>query len=404
MINPFDDLCDWLLDQTLSDHDMSTTLKALTKKLIEIDVPLDRVSISRSLLHPTIGLFDMVWEREDDHVTITKIPRHLVLDNMNLNTPFVDLAKGKVTRVFADLTDPEEVARYDNFPGLAAAGITAYVAFARVFGLKHSLYFPIEADFRGACVSVATKHPDGFTTEDLRGMTRLMPALCACLRVDSERSLAEEILDIYLGRVSGKKILGGQIELGDGQNLKCAIFYSDLRNSLGLSQQLERRAYLDTLNAYFDCTATSVQEHGGEVLKFIGDGILAIFPFDDDENSRPEMCAAALASAQDAFVRAKRLSTQRQNEGLPDIEFGVALHLGEVIYGNVGTQHRLDFTATGPAVGLASRIEGLTRELDYSILGTREFATQIEHQGDDLGPHDIRGFDTPISLVGFPIG
>ena len=84
--------------------------------------------------------------------------------------------------------------------------------------------------------------------------------------------------------------------------------------------------------------------------------------------------------------------------------FQVALHLGEVIYGNVGTQHRLDFTATGPAVGLASRIEGLTRALDYSILGTREFATQIEHQGDDLGPHDIRGFDTPISLVGFPIG
>ena len=100
---------------------------------------------------------------------------------------------------------------------------------------------------------------------------------------------------------------------------------------MGLSQQLERRAYLDTLNAYFDCTATSVQEHGGEILKFIGDGILAIFPFDEDENSRPEMCATALASAQDAFVRAERLSTQRQNEGLPDIEFGVALHLGEVI-------------------------------------------------------------------------
>ena len=91
----------------------------------------------------------MVWEREDDHVTITKIPRHLVLDNMNLNTPFVDLAKGKVTRVFADLSDPDEVARYDNFPGLAAAGITAYVALARVFGLKNSLYFLIEADFLG---------------------------------------------------------------------------------------------------------------------------------------------------------------------------------------------------------------------------------------------------------------
>jgi adenylate cyclase len=233
-------------------------------------------------------------------------------------------------------------------------------------------------------------------------MTRLMPALCACLRVDSERSLAEEILDIYLGRISGKKVLGGQIELGDGQNLQCAIFYSDLRNSLGLSQQLKRRAYLDTLNSYFDCTAKAVNEHGGEVLKFIGDGVLAIFPFDDKTTSRTDMCTAALASAQAAFARAVTTNISRKAEGLPEIQFGIALHVGEVIYGNVGTDQRLDFTATGPAVGMASRVEGLTRPLDQPLLATSEFAAHVNEASTDLGTHDIRGFDTPVSLVTYP--
>ena len=403
MADLYDNIIAWLLEQALGDDDITAIIQGLTTRLVEGGVPLARLSIGRSVLHPTIGLLDMQWDGDTGQVTIQNVPRHIVRSGITKDEPFADLARGGVDRIVANLKNPADVARYPLFATLAERGLTGYLAFSVAFGRTHKLYVDIHKDFRGASISFATKRFSGFSVTDQEGLERILPALAVCLRVDIDRFVAGEILETYLGGISGKQVLNGEVERGDGQQIDCAIFYSDLRGSVELSQSLDSQAYLDTINAYFDCTATAVAEHGGEVLKFIGDGVLAIFPFDHAKRPRANMCAAALASAQEAFARADHANTARQADGLPALTFGIGLHVGTVIYGNVGTARRLDFTATGPAVGLASRCEAMTRDLDTPLIATGDFAAYCPTPGTDLGQHALRGFGAPISLAAYPL-
>lgn len=403
MTDLFDNIIDWLMAQSLGDDPFDVTLKGLADRLLDGGVPVARISAGRSILHPLIGLIDMQWERQSGQVIVHKVPRNVVLSAVNVKNPFTELATGKATIITADLKQQSEIDRYPIFAELAAKGLTGYVAFSRSFGTKQNIYDSLSGNLRGAAISIATKRFNGFSDADIAGLERVITPLCACMRVDNDRFVVSEILETYLGRISGKQVLTGQVERGDGQQIDCAIFYSDLRESVALSQALNTQSYLDTVNAYFDCTAGAVDEHGGEVLKFIGDGVLAIFPFDDAARPRANMCGAALASAQEAFARAAYANQQRQKDGLPDLHFGIALHMGSVIYGNVGTTKRLDFTATGPAVGLASRIEGLTRDLNVRLIATADFADVCKTTATPLGPHTIRSFDTAVELVTYPL-
>lgn len=242
-------------------------------------------------------------------------------------------------------------------------------------------------------MSVCTKRFSGFSDSDIEGFERLLVPLFLSVRMSTERFLARTLLETYLGRNTGNLVLSGQSARGDGETIKCAIFYSDMRNSSQLSQQLHRDDYLAAVNRYFDCTAGAVQDHGGEVLKFVGDGVLAIFPIVPELRPVEAMCAAALSSARESFIRAARL------EDAP--RFGIAIHVGEIVYGNVGTEDRLDYTATGSAVALVCRCEGLTRTLGAAVIATSQFNALCPEQGTPLGAHEIRGFDTPLELVGY---
>ena len=166
-----------------------------------------------------------------------------------------------------------------------------------------------------------------------------------------------------------------------------------MRGSSALSQRLNETDYAEALNRYFDCVAGAVLDHGGEVLKFVGDGVLAIFPIVDGLRPASDMCAAALSAAKDAFARAAKLDDPQK--------FGVALHVGNVVYGNVGTTGRLDYTATGPAVALTCRSESFTRLLATPIVSTGEFAGACPSNGRSLGEQKMRGFDQPVELFGW---
>lgn len=402
MADLFDTTIDWLLDQALSDDDFSTTVQGLANRLVDGGVSVARISVGRSILHPVIGLLDMQWDRNTGQVTSQSVSRAFVRSELDTNNPFADLATGKITTISADLRDPAEAARYDIFGQLAAQGVTGYVAFARNFGHKQNLYSQLSEHFRGASVSFATKRFSGFSASDLEGLERMIPALCVCARVDIDRFMANEVLETYLGRISGNRVLTGQIDRSDLQQIACALFYSDMHGSLALSQQLDAQNYIDTVNAYFDCTANAVIDHGGEVLKFIGDGILAIFPIESGIRPRANMCNAALAAAREAFARADHTNGLRAETGLPQVNFGIALHMGKVIYGNVGIEKRLDFTATGPEVGLAARIEGLTRTLKSPILASDVFAAQLTEQGLARPDQHLRSFEHPATLISYP--
>ncbi len=403
MSDLFDNISDWLLQQALSDDDISVTVGGLAMRLQDGGIPIARISMGRSVLHPVIALINLQWNSKTGLVQMETVPRKSVTSTFMEGSPFGDFARGSAEQIVADLKDPDDVKKYEMFQRLADDGMTGYVAFVRHFGREQAVFSETTGSVRGANVSFATRRFSGFSQSDIDGLERLVSALCVCTRVDNDRFLAKNMFETYLGRISGDQVLGGRVERGDGRQIDCAIFYSDLRGSVALSQQLDIHPYLDAVNTYFDCTVNAVTDHGGEVLKLIGDGVLAIFPFDDKTRPRENMCAAALASAQEAFARANHANKLRAQDNLPTLEFGVALHVGKVIYGNVGTEKRLDFTATGPAVGLAARVEALTRELETPLLATKEFADCCPGHATSMPAQSIRDFTDPVDLVRYEI-
>jgi len=193
---------------------------------------------------------------------------------------------------------------------LADEGIVGYAAFSRIFGSRQTVFSELGEDCRGASLSFCTGRFSGFSQSDLDGLSRLITPLCVCARIANDQFLTAELLETYLGRISGKQVLLGHSARGNGKSIECALFYSDMRNSLEWSQSLEIDAYLAIVNQYFDCTAGAVLGHGGEVLKFIGDGVLAIFPIEQTTRPRANMCAAALSACRARGICARRNSQQ----------------------------------------------------------------------------------------------
>ena len=217
---------------------------------------------------------------------------------------------------------------------------------------------------------------------------RILRPLSRVAEIFALQRVASNLLNTYVGRNSGDRILSGRIMRGDIETLRAVIWFSDLRGFTSISARLAPRAIIDVLNELFECQVPAIEKHGGEVLKFIGDGLLAIFPFDDDVDKR---AADAIAAASDAFA-----ALDARNAASTDpIRFGLALHVGEVAYGNIGGASRLDFTAIGPAVNVASRLEGLTGKLDRRVVVSSELAAHVRVPLEDLGTFELKGVPDP---------
>lgn len=400
------DLCDdlrvWLSEEALRENTLDQSLKDLAHRMRDAGLPVARVNVGRMILHPVIGLYNIEWEADTDLVRTSILQRSQVNPTLGSKTPFGDLSTGKTRAVIAELSDPGTRARYPMFEELYARGYTGYAAFGRSFGQKQRVFEGVTEDFRGTAMSFATKRLGGFSKEEQAALESLATPIAVCVRVATERFLTLELLSHYLGRGTGEQVYSGHSALGSGTRIDCVLFYSDMRNSLGIATDMEPEDYLSVVNSYFDCTAAAVLDHGGEVLKFIGDGVLAIFPIAEGRRPKANMCRAALAAARDARQRAAHMNATRA-EGIPEVAFGIALHVGEVVYGNVGTAKRHDFTATGPAVGLAARIEALSAALQAPIVATRDFADASAEPGQDLGTHALKGFADPVPVIGYEV-
>jgi class 3 adenylate cyclase len=242
--------------------------------------------------------------------------------------------------------------------------------------------------------------PAGFTTEQRLYLEAIGLALAAPLEVVVGRDATRGLLRAYLGRRSAGKVLGGTVRRGSGEMIEAVIWISDLRDFTLLSETLAPEQVIIALN---DCCARlvgAIHPFGGEVLKFIGDGLLAIFPLAPQGISAA--CAAALSAVRAARQGMARLDEQRVGSGLPPLSFGVVLHLGAVMYGNIGAPDRLDFTAIGPAVNLASRIERLCRRLECPVLISHAVATHCGELLAPMGEHSVRGIKEPVALFTLP--
>jgi adenylate cyclase len=275
---------------------------------------------------------------------------------------------------------------------LVAEGATDYVAMPLRF-----------SDGQLNILTLVSDRPGGFSTEALGQIYEILPTLSRLFESHALRLSSATLLRTYLGSDAGQRVMDGLVKRGDGEDIHAAIWITDLRESTSLAASLSREDYLSLLNRYFDSVAGAVLDHGGEVLKFIGDSVLAIFAIDDPDQKEPEACARALAAAAEASRKFAAVNEERAADGAPALGFGIGLHRGDLTYGNVGTSKRLDFTVIGSAVNEASRIESLSKTLNRQILISAAFRESVPDSLISLGHHSLRGVTGEREIFGLPV-
>jgi adenylate cyclase len=281
------------------------------------------------------------------------------------------------------LGDPAD---FFNLDVMKAEGNTDFVAFAQRFA-SDGVIGEMDCFYS----QWATRRPDGFRESDVTALRRLVPSLGLAIKCASLARIAGTLVEVYLGRDAGQRVLGGRISRGVADRINAVLWFSDLRGFTGITDSAPPDEIIPLLNDYAEAVITTIHEAGGDVLKLIGDGTLAIFKAEDPAAA----CRGALAAAADLRRRIAELKARRAAEGRPVTSLYLGLHIGDVFYGNIGSEDRLDFTVVGPAVNEVARIAAMCRSVDRGILLSSEFVAAIEEserwQFVSVGRYALRG-------------
>lgn len=373
----------WLLDEGWN----ITCPRQLTRRFgmfcNAAGIPLYRLRVLIRTLHPQFLGTAYAWKRDIDEVEEILPTHDVITEDRFLKSPYAALFEG-AGAIRRRLEGAAVVCDFPVLADLKAEGATDYVAMPLVF-----------SDGKINAISLASDRPGGFASRALQTIDEALPVLARLYEVHALRRTARTILETYLGRQTGERVLQGLIRRGDGSDIFCVIWFSDLRDSTTLADTLPRGEFLAILDAYFGAIAGAVLDYGGEVLRFIGDAALAIFPIDgepdDDGTGKRQVAERALAAARDALSRLDAINEARTGRGETPIAFGIGLHIGAVLYGNVGAPERLEFTVIGPAVNEAARIEDLCKTLHKPLLFSEIFARAVPQDATSLGHHALRG-------------
>ncbi|HEY0191481.1 MAG TPA: adenylate/guanylate cyclase domain-containing protein [Kofleriaceae bacterium] len=384
----------WLLTAPHVDDGGESFMAGLAAAVHAAGVPLWRASFSLITKHP-----ELVWRTVQWHATggdaldptraatipgVSAIERtRAALDEPYFqNSPIAALRRGAPAIRVPLVAGPLPYPICDD---LRAQGGTEYFAQPLQMSTGELSY-----------ISWATRAPGGFGDEAIAALLALTPYLAQRIDLTSAHHTTRALLEVYLGRNAGRRVSDGAFRRGSGEQIDAAIWFCDLRGFTQLSDSRTPEAVVGMLDAYFDCVAGAVMAAGGEVLKFIGDAILAIFPVESDARAA---CRQALAAADQAFAALGAINADRRARGEPALAFGVGLHRGRVMYGNIGARDRLDFTVISSAVNEASRLEGLCKSLEISLALSQAFVDAAE-LGDavDLGPQQLKGVRAPIRV------
>jgi adenylate cyclase len=368
-------LVDWLLRDAWEATSIRELVARLARQLRAAGVPLLRLNLFMRTLHPQVMGAVHVWTHDADGVEVAELEHRRAGEARFLESPFVPIFAGR-GGIRRRLTGPEAKLDFPILRDLAEQGATDYVAMPLLF-----------SDGRIHALTLASNAPGGFDVTSLGHLHELLPLVSRLVEVHALRHTARTLLDTYLGVHTGARVLDGLIRRGDGEVIPAVVWWADLRGSTTLAERLPRQEYLWLLNRFFECTAGSVIERGGEVLKFIGDAVMGIFPL----TGHPEAGRRALDAASEALGRISAFNAERELGGADPIEAAIALHQGEVTYGNVGVSGRLDFTVTGPAVNEVARLEGLAKQLGREVVASESFARLVPGSLVSLGHHLLRG-------------
>lgn len=319
-------------------------------RLVAAGIPLWRVRVGQRLINPLIGAWGVIWMRETGAEEYT-VPRNVLVGSAFIGSPFEHVIKTR-TRFHRFLRDLDPAQDHPVLFELAAEGSTDYLALPIIYG---------DGSVQGAAFT--TDAAGGFSHAAMALIEELSPFVAAALEPAAMRRSAESLLQTYLGNGPAERIAAGAIRRGDQVAIEAAVLLTDLRGYTLLSEQLPPNELLERLGQYQELVVTAVRAEGGDVLKFIGDGVLAIFPAEDGE--REKACARARRSLEAALLRARSIAGLR---------FVGCLHVGSVIYGNIGSPDRLDFTVVGPTVNFVSRLEAVAKSANAAAVCSREVA------------------------------
>ncbi len=377
----------WLVDGARSATQPQQVLGQLCDRLLSCGIPLWRVAVFVNTLHPQIIGRRFIWRPGAD-VEISE-GRFGLFDTPEFrDNPVAHVyATGRaLRRRLADAACPLD---FPILHELRAEGITDYFATPLVF-----------TDGAIQLATWTTRERGGFSDTQIASIDAVIAPLARVAEIWALRRTAGTLLDTYVGHHAGERILAGRIRRGDIEVIHAAIWLSDMRGFTALADRIAPRLLIDLLNRYFECQVPVILDHGGEVLKFMGDGLLAIFPVAGDDTDASEVCRRALAAARSARTNVSELAGSPGAENFGGLRFGLALHLGEVLYGNIGSGNRLDFTCIGPAVNLAARMEKLAGQLERVILASSEFARHCRGEFAAIGEFTLAGFSAAQLVFG----
>jgi adenylate cyclase len=381
-------LLNWVLQEAPAIVSSRELTAAFARQLRSARIPLWRLGVVIPILHPQVVAFSHHWHSVTGELEQQELDFETLQSPGYLNSPLVPIFEG-VGGIRRRLDIKEPLLDFDILRKYHAEGATDYVVMPMHF-----------SDGQINALFMVSNQPGGFTTADLGHIYEILAVLGRIYEVHSLQHKAASLLDTYLGPHAGERVLNGLIRRGDGQDIRAVIWFCDLRGSTPLAQTMSREEFLACLNDFFDCVAGSVLDHGGQILRFIGDAALAIFPIEDepDDAGLQASCERAIAAAREASSRMKSYNARRVNESAQELGYGIGLHVGDVTYGNIGTGNRLEFTVIGEAANLAARIESLCKLLDRTVLLSADFAACGPDQVVSLGEHQLQGIEEPCEI------
>ncbi|WP_085904777.1 adenylate/guanylate cyclase domain-containing protein [Kiloniella majae] len=378
---------DWVMAQALRDTTIEELFEGCCLRLRSAGLPIARGYIAFRTLHPLYSAMGLTWELGNGVKTVGMSHESSGSEEWR-RSPFYFMLSKEIGLLRRRLVGEGAIHDFKLMEDLRDDGYTDVLCYAIHFD-QESLG---DTDGRGILGTWSSDIKAGLSDTDIKSLIRVQNRLAVACKVIITSQIAHNISTTYLGRNAGQRVLKGQIQRGDGEKIHAVIWYSDLRNSTALADMMPEEDYLDLLNGYFESTAGAIIDNGGDVLLLIGDAVLGIFPFTEDK-TQAETGEMAVKAAYDALERIKELNACACDNGKCEASFGLGLHVGNVMFGNIGLPDRLQFTTVGPAVNEVARLEALTKELGKRILMSKEFAEIAGRKCMPMGAHTLRGIE-----------
>lgn len=380
-------IIDWLVTETRDERFIDNIFVQMCQRLRNEGVPVARASLHFRTLHPQWLGARILWRTGLAEAKIDTFGYGVEKTPQFRNSPVNEIFSGaiEVRKNLEAMRDGD--GHHQFYDELIRDGLTEYIAWP----MEHTLGKRHIATF-------ASDRPGGFSNEHIAFLQDLLPALTLVTEIRLKNILARTLLETYVGPHASGQILAGATTRGSGATVGAAILICDLRDFTTISDQWPRDDVIELLNGYFDAMSEPIEKHGGEILKFMGDGMLAIFPLTD-----PMACRNLLTAIKEADVAVAALNEENAREGREVLRYGIGVHVGDVMYGNIGSRRRLDFTVIGPAVNVASRLESLTKEIKRPVLFSRAFVemASCKEGMESLGAFPLRGLGEPVDVFAF---